>query len=89
MRPRGMDAATTGDGVAALVDAIDAHRAAARSPVQATARARNQVRRALADLALRHAGRHAAFDATLESVANRQLDPISAAERLLGEGPKS
>ena len=43
--------ATTGEGVPALVDAIDAHRSAARSPEQATARARNQVRRALADLA--------------------------------------
>ena len=77
--------ATTGEGVPALVDAIEAHRVAASSPEQATARARNQVRRALADLALRRAGRHAAFDATLAAVANRELDPISAAERLLGE----
>jgi len=76
--------ATTGEGVAALVDAIEAHRSAAHSPEHAAARARNQVRRALADLALRRAGRHAAFDATLESVASRELDPISAAERLLG-----
>jgi LAO/AO transport system kinase len=77
--------ATTGEGVPALVDAIEAHRIAASSPEQATARASNQVRRALADLALRRAGRHAAFDATLAAVARRELDPISAAERLLGE----
>ena len=77
--------ATTGEGVPALVDAIEAHRSAARSPEQATARARNQLRRALADLAVRRAGRHSTYEATLESVANRELDPISAAERLLGE----
>jgi LAO/AO transport system kinase len=77
--------ATTGEGVPALVDAIDAHRSAARSPEQAAARARNQVRHALADLATRRASRHAAWDETLRSVANRELDPISAAERLLDE----
>ena len=79
--------ATTGEGVAALAEAIDAHRFAARSPEQAIARARNQVSRALADLAWRRAARHAAFAATIQSVAERQLDPITAAERLLGEKP--
>ena len=44
--------ATSGEGVAALADAIEAHRSAARSPEQAAARARNQLRRALADLAI-------------------------------------
>lgn len=77
--------ATTGEGVPALVDAIEAHRSEARSPEQAIARARNQLRRALADLAVRRAGRRATYDATLESVANRDLDPISAAELLLGD----
>ncbi len=77
--------ATTGEGVAALVDAIDAHRAAARTPEEAAARARNQVRRALADLAMRRASRHPAWSDTLQSVADRTLDPITAAERLLGE----
>ncbi len=79
--------ATTGDGVPALVDAIEAHRSAAHSPEQAMARARNQLRRALADLAVRRAGRRAAFEPTLASVASRELDPITAAERLLGEDP--
>ncbi|MGZ8563825.1 MAG: methylmalonyl Co-A mutase-associated GTPase MeaB [Candidatus Limnocylindria bacterium] len=77
--------ATSGEGVAALADAIEAHRSTARSPEQATARARNQVRRAVADIAMRRASRHASLDATLESVANRELDPISAAELLLAE----
>jgi LAO/AO transport system kinase len=77
--------ATSGEGVAALADAIEAHRSTARSPEQAAARARTQVRRALADLAMDRGLRHADWEATLASVANRELDPISAAERLLGE----
>jgi LAO/AO transport system kinase len=77
--------ATSGEGVAALADAIEAHRSTARSPEQAAARARNQVRRALADLAMSRGSRHADWEATLASVASRELDPISAAERLLGE----
>jgi LAO/AO transport system kinase len=75
--------ATTADGVPALADAIEAHRAVARSPDAATARARNQVRRALGDLALGRARASSRWEATIESVASRQLDPISAAERLL------
>ncbi|HET7082128.1 MAG TPA: methylmalonyl Co-A mutase-associated GTPase MeaB [Candidatus Limnocylindria bacterium] len=81
--------ATTGDGVPALADAIEAHRSVARSPDAATARARNQVRRALGDLALRRAGASSTWEATIESVASRQLDPITAAERLLGEEGKA
>jgi LAO/AO transport system kinase len=77
--------ATSGDGVAALADSIEAHRAAAHSPEQAAARARNQLRRALADLAIRRGSRHAAWGATLQAVASRDLDPISGAERLLGK----
>jgi LAO/AO transport system kinase len=77
--------ATTGDGVPALADAIEAHRAVARSPDAATARARNQVRRALGDLAWGRGRASSAWEATIESVASRQLDPITAAERLLGE----
>jgi LAO/AO transport system kinase len=76
--------ATSGEGVAALADAIEAHRSTARSPQEATAHARNQVRRALADLAMDRGSHHADWQATLQSVANRELDPISAAERLLG-----
>jgi LAO/AO transport system kinase len=77
--------ATSGEGVAALADAIDAHQSTARSPEQATARARNQVGRALSDLATRRGSHHADWDATVQSVADRELDPITAAERLLGE----
>ena len=77
--------ATTGEGVPALVDAIEAHRSAARSPEQATARARNQVRRAVADLAMRRARASADWQATVNAVAQRDMDPLSAAERLLGE----
>jgi LAO/AO transport system kinase len=75
--------ATTGDGVAALVDAIEAHRSIARSPKQARDRAQAQVARALADLALRRASGSAAWDEVVGEVADRELDPITAAERLL------
>ena len=79
--------ATTGDGIAALADAIEAHRAASRSPEAAAARARNQVARALADVAVRRAASRSAWDATIQAVAARDIDPITAAERLLdGEG---
>jgi LAO/AO transport system kinase len=75
--------ATTEEGVAALADAIEAHRSHARSPLAARERAANQVRRALADLAARRAGDAEAWDATVQSVADRELDPMTAAERLL------
>ncbi len=75
--------ATSGDGVAALADAIDAHQSTARSPEQASARARKQVRRALADLAMGRGSQHADWEATVQSVASRELDPITAAEQLL------
>jgi len=80
-----MTTATTGDGVAELADAIDAHRSQARSTFAARERAANQVRRALADLAARRAAAHAAWDETLGAVADRELDPMTAAERLLDE----
>jgi LAO/AO transport system kinase len=75
--------ATSGDGVVALADAVEAHRTTARSPMQALERATNQVRRALADLAADRAAESGAWDATLQSVADRELDPMTAAERLL------
>jgi LAO/AO transport system kinase len=77
--------ATTGEGVEVVVDAIEAHRAEARSADAMRGRAGRQVQRALADLAVRRASRDAAWDATLQSVADRELDPITAAQRLLGE----
>ncbi|MEX0625855.1 MAG: methylmalonyl Co-A mutase-associated GTPase MeaB, partial [Chloroflexota bacterium] len=81
--------ATKAEGVAVLADAIEAHRSTARSPEQATARARNQVRRALADLAMGRGSHHADWEATVQSVATRELDPITAAERLLAEDAES
>jgi LAO/AO transport system kinase len=76
--------ATSADGVAALADAIDAHRAVAREPLAARERAANQVRRALADRAIRRAESGPAWEETLGAVADRQLDPITAAEQLAG-----
>jgi LAO/AO transport system kinase len=78
--------ATTGDGLPALVEAIEKHRSVARQPEQARIRAGNQVRRALGDLAVRRAMRHEGWLATVQSVADRELDPITAAERLLDDG---
>jgi LAO/AO transport system kinase len=76
--------ATTGEGVTELVDGIDAHRATAREPLAAKERASNQIRRALATLASDRAATHSEWDATIEAVARRDLDPLTAAERLLG-----
>lgn len=76
--------ATSGEGVAALADAIEAHRSAARSPEQLRLRAGHQIRRALGDLGARRAAAHPDWEATVQAVAERRLDPISAAERLLG-----
>jgi len=77
--------ATTADGVAALADAIDAHRSKARSPLEARERAGNQVRRALADLAARRAAEASGWEQLIEQVAARLIDPISAAEALLDD----
>jgi len=75
--------ATTGDGVVALAEAIEKHRSQAREPAQARDRARGQVRRALADLSLRRASGQPGWDDAVEAVARHELDPLSAAERLL------
>jgi LAO/AO transport system kinase len=75
--------ATSADGVADLADAIEAHRTTARSPVEVRDRAINQVRRALADTAARRASESDAWEPTLQAVADRELDPMTAAERLL------
>ena len=76
--------ATTAQGVGALADAIDAHRSEARPPTQALERATHQVRRAMADLASQRAAAQAQWDETVLAVAERRLDPLTAAERLLG-----
>jgi LAO/AO transport system kinase len=75
--------ATTGEGVAALADAVEADRARAREPLAARDRAAHQIRRALSSLVIQRAERHREWDATVESVADRELDPHSAAERLI------
>jgi LAO/AO transport system kinase len=75
--------ASTGAGLPELADAIEKHRTAARSTEQARQRARNQVARALADLAQRRAATSPQWDRTLDAVAARDLDPMTAAERLL------
>ena len=77
--------ATSGEGVATLVEAIEAHRGEARGTEALHRRAGHQVQRALADLAVRRAAHQPAWDATLQSVADRELDPFTAAERLLSE----
>jgi len=80
-------AATIGTGVPELVDAIDAHRSRARAPFAARERAEHQVRRALADLAARHAGADSRWDEIVAAVAARRLDPVTAAQRLLDDQP--
>jgi LAO/AO transport system kinase len=75
--------ATTADGVAELADAIEQHRSTANQPEQARARAANQLRRALADLAIRQASARDGWDALVQAVADRDLDPLSAAASLL------
>jgi putative protein kinase ArgK-like GTPase of G3E family len=75
--------ATTADGVVALADAIEAHRSQARTPIEARERATSQLRRALADLAAGRATESPEWESTLDAVAERSLDPLTAAERLL------
>ncbi len=76
--------ALDGDGVDALADAIDAHRATARTPEQAVQRARNQLRRAAAEIGVRAATSHPDWDELVDAVAERRLDPVTAAGRLVG-----
>ena len=78
-----MTTATTGEGVAALADAVDADRSKARAPEQAHARAAHQLRRALADLVVARASADPAWEPTLDALAAREVDPLTAAESLL------
>jgi LAO/AO transport system kinase len=77
--------ATTGEGVAELADAVEAHRSVARDELAARERAGHQVRRALADLAAERARSDARWDEIVEAVARRELDPMTAAEQLRGD----
>ena len=76
--------ATTGAGVAELVDAVDAHRTEARRPPAARERAAQQVRRAVAARAVERAEAGPAWEEVVDAVAARDVDPLSAAERLGG-----
>jgi LAO/AO transport system kinase len=82
--------ASTGEGVPELLTALDAHRAAGRDGVTASARlarAEAQVWAVLADRlreSLHEPAVRAATDETLAAVADHRLDPYSAADRLLG-----
>ncbi len=78
-----MTTAVSGEGVPALVDEIEAHRREGQSAAQAHERARHQIRRAIADVVARRAAASAAWDATVDAVARREMDPLTAADRLL------
>ena len=78
-----MTTAVSGEGVPALVDEIEAHRREGQSSEQAHERARHQIRRALSDVVGRRAAASAAWDATVDAVARREMDPFTAAEGLL------
>ncbi len=75
--------ATTGEGVAPLVDAIEADRARAGSPDQARVRARNQLLRAVTERSRRRAQESPEWDSTVDAIVEHHLDPITAADRLL------
>jgi LAO/AO transport system kinase len=81
--------ASTGDGVAELLAALDAHRAAGREGRTAAARlarAEAQVWAILADRlreSLHDGERRPGTDETLAAVAEHRLDPYAAADLLL------
>jgi hypothetical protein len=76
--------ASSGEGVPALVEAVEQHRLSAREPEQVRARARSQLRRAVADVATRRVQEFdATWEAALTAVADRETDPVTAAESLL------
>ncbi len=78
-----LTAATTGEGVEALREAVDAHRAR-RTAEQIRTRAGELLRRALANRAHEQALRSPAWDDAVAAVAERREDPFAAADRLLG-----
>jgi LAO/AO transport system kinase len=77
--------ATTGDGVSALADAIEGHRETANQPEQARTRAANQLRRAIVDVSLRRATGSSGWEKTMQEVADRSTDPMTAAQRLMDD----
>ncbi len=81
--------ATTGDGVAALADAVDAHRSLARHPIAARDRAAHQLRRALAALVAQRAEADTVWEEMLDAVARRSMDPLTASAQLLDRVPRT
>jgi len=83
--------ATSGAGVAALLDALDTHRtqvAAAPDAPARLARAESEVWSIVGDRVrqrLLDDGHRAETDAVLRAVASHELDPFGAADRLLAE----
>ncbi len=83
--------AVTGEGIGALLVALDRHRAAGGGGVTSAARrarAAAQVRAVLVERLwerLGSPGRRRATDAAIEAVAGHELDPYAAADRLLAD----
>lgn len=81
--------ATSGDGVPELLDAIDRFRARPSDDLDARRRTRSEyrLRELLADRFLDHVGREVLadgeFDALLERIAGRAIDPYSAANDIM------
>jgi LAO/AO transport system kinase len=75
--------ATSGEGVAALREMIDQHRAQ-RTDAQVRERAANLLRRAVASRAQLRAAGSDDWESAVAAVADRTEDPFAAAERLLG-----
>ena len=75
--------ATSGEGVGALVEAVEADRERARSPGEQRKRARNQLLRAVTERSARRAAADPRWGETIDAVAERRIDPITAADRLL------
>ena len=73
--------ATTGVGVAALGEAIAAHRAA-RTPERHRAHAAELVRRALANRAIARATAAPSWDETVAAVADRRAGPVRRGRRV-------
>ena len=74
--------ATTGAGVADLLDAIVADRERARQPEAARRQAADRVRRAHTERTMAALRRDPRWEETVTAVAERRLDPITAAARL-------
>ena len=75
--------ATEGEGVEALREAIEAHRAS-RTPEQIRTRAGELLKRAVAARAFARAAASPGWASAVAAVADRREDPFAAAERLLG-----